>query len=117
MTDIGPGTILRCVSDKGNDEEPHLPRAFNLTVGALYTCDEIKDGSNYGTCHVCYLTCDPITLKEKSGGFWFGPWFFECVAYCVTLFRPLNDGDTSLAEQEIDINQRYPLYAPTKETV
>jgi hypothetical protein len=85
MTDIGPGTPLICI---------RRPKRFpvpedSLTVGALYTCRLIIERPGQGRC----INCDSrFSLKLREKDF--------AVNYCECLFRPLNDGDTSLVDAE-----------------
>lgn len=78
---IGPGTPLICINDwQGNGFDT------KLSTGALYFCETIN---SYKSCPLCKSDIG-ITLRGKT------VW-----AYSVCLFRPLNDGDTSLVENEI----------------
>lgn len=109
---IGPGTPLICISTgHTGDEEPWA----NLTLGAMYHCDEVIPPEDVETyCPDCSTPdCVPITLKEKRRRTIRG----QFVVYCTTLFRPLNDGDTSLVEDNANIEHIFSTHAPLKETV
>jgi hypothetical protein len=78
-TDIGPGTLLICI----NDAKEY--GCIELTKGAIYIVEKNKPRT--GPCDSC-RKMDAVILKGK-------PHY-----YCLCLFRPLNDGDTSLVENE-----------------
>jgi hypothetical protein len=92
---IGPGTPLICISL--GVSHARLDKGFDLTLGALYSCEEIIPADWIETlCPDCNKACDGLRLRGKLE---------ECslgykVVYCSTLFHPLNDGDTSLVEEE-----------------
>lgn len=96
--DVGPGTLLVCISN-GNGSK--IGDYYDLTVGAIYTVAEIIpfDPKSKLVCCECGERCRPFTLRQKLK-----PHDALLVVYCITLFRPLNDGDTSLvsAEEEIE---------------
>lgn len=94
---IGPGTPLICISET----QPSALFWFKppkLTNGALYFCEELytEDAHRSETC--CpWDSCGKIgirlkDIRTKAGG---------RPPYCPNLFRPLNDGDTSLVKNEV----------------
>lgn len=84
MTAIGPGTPLICV---------HAWPEYGLTEGALYTCDGVEPLPYNAPveCTACHGTGKALYYIRNRGP----------QPYCEKLFRPLNDGDTSLVETEI----------------
>ena len=92
MVEIGPGTALICIKwDMPEDADDVL------TVGALYFCEEVIDTDPY----ICpWDGCGTIGIGLKGKA-------CSCCnkhyPYCVSLFRPLNDGDTSLVETEKEL--------------
>lgn len=95
---IGPGTPLICVKwyeypDMRIDDRTHI-----LTEGALYICEFVADTPYDDMCpwDNCGITGIGVVGKGLRGNH---NW-----AYCPNLFRPLNDGDTSLVDAEKEKN-------------
>lgn len=97
--EIGPGTVLICLVSRHPTD---MPKAFHIFKGAIYICaevipgDECEEPCNYDGC-----TGPGITLKDKPVEFEEDGELWQYF-YCPNLFRPLNDGDTSLVENELD---------------
>jgi hypothetical protein len=90
MAEIGPGTIL--VATKWY-EPPNRPWWWNtlhpLTVGALYTCNEVHTDAGLSPCP--WDGCGQVGYKLRE----------ITRKYCPNLFHPLNDGDTSLVKDTV----------------
>lgn len=90
MSVIEPGVALVCIKDDttlGDDVEK------TLTQGSIYMCEEVHEADivqllTYGCCGFCGENPPRVHLVERD-------W-----CYCICLFRPLNDGDTSLVKDE-----------------
>lgn len=73
----------------------------------MYTVDEVvRKGRNYSGMFISKF--DSYRLKERPGEYGGCKW----IAYNVKYFKPLNDGDTSLVENEITIDDATPAKAP-----
>lgn len=93
MSEIGPGTPLICKSAaalKGHE--------VALTEGALYACSEVRPAEQtlpstkeFLYCSFCNAIKEHDFLRVRGQVVW----------YCPQRFRPLNDGDTSLVENEV----------------
>jgi hypothetical protein len=93
--EIGPGSILVCVDwfrPEGTYDKD--PEKSNLTVGAIYRCSEILDAGGLSRMQCPWDECGTrgVQLEGRS-----------IFCYCPNLFKPLNDGDTSLVENEKEI--------------
>lgn len=84
MTDIGPGTCLICIKGTAEPER--------LTKGALYVCEYIE-GNEIGNWEWEWDGCNCTSCIAVIG---------KEMEYCLCHFKPLNDGETSLVENEID---------------
>jgi hypothetical protein len=91
MITLGPGTPLICINADGADD---------LTQDALYTCEEIHGGEMDQQCEVCDgpVCVGRVHLVGKYFHHFLYGWGPLC--YCVMRFKPLNDGDTSLMDDE-----------------
>jgi hypothetical protein len=102
---IGPGMCVRCVRTW---KSMGHATSYDVTQDAIYFVEEVSRWS-YGTCPID--ACDrAIALRERpiimpSG---------HRLGYCISLFAPLDDGDTSLVEDEIV--EGGGIYQETKET-
>lgn len=100
MADLGRG-MVQCVKWYWPlDGKPGLECAA-LTEGALYFCEKLGDdvimSCPWDQCGHTY-----VLLRDR-----FCQCFNSEIAYCPNLFRPLNDGDTSLVDDEepLDIKE------------
>lgn len=100
---IGPGSLLVCTKVP---QDEFLPRGVTLTVGAIYTCQEVL--RSRVACPSDGCGHDGIALRERPRGlYWIGDGgFFERLhritpMFCPNVFRPLDDGDTSLVADEV----------------
>lgn len=83
---IGPGTALICIAKSSN---PYT-WSNKLTLQALYFCREVTQHKYNELCTTDACGTVGLRLKNRKG------------MYCPNLFRPLNDGDTSLVQDEIE---------------
>lgn len=101
MTEIGPGTPLICIN-----ANPPVGAVGSLcetlTLGALYTCLEVQSDPESLPCPWDQCGTTGIQLREKYCSCYATNW-----AFCPNLFRPLNDGDTSLVEDELESKNRH----------
>lgn len=99
--EIGKGSILICIKNEppsyGYQKEYALAP---LTVKAMYTVRMIFT-HNHGHCP--WDNCGHTGLFIEEKGFEGSkPGKVAYICYCPNLFRPLNDGDTSLVKDEKD---------------
>jgi hypothetical protein len=94
---IGPGMCVRCV--RTWKSMGHVTR-HDVTQGAIYFVERV-DVWSHGVCPID--ACDrAVALRERPAVMSSG----HRVGYCISLFAPLDDGDTSLVEDEIDQDAR-----------
>lgn len=94
---IGPGSIVVCTSAKQMLSD-FPPPGYRLTVGALYCVEAIRpwgDRCPVDDCHEGFVLKGRAMRGISMRGI--GP---VILGYCPSQFRPLNDGDTSLVENE-----------------
>lgn len=101
---IGPGTVLICIDDRPAPTGYNFPED-KLTKHAIYVCEKIVRSSSGTICPWDGCSEKGIILEGKQGTLRFG--FKVRPLYCPSLFRPLNDGDTSLVKDEINELERY----------
>lgn len=93
--DVGPGTPLVCIKWVRPEGATLGDACSKLTVDAIYICKEVGHES-VGTCPWDDCGKTWYSLEGKYCG---------ChnmdLPYCPNLFRPLNDGDTSLVDAEV----------------
>jgi hypothetical protein len=102
---VGPGTLLVCIKEIDPRDEAILPEA-KITVGAIYTLKDLVESRTHPGVF-------GYRLKERDGSYKdrFGN-TYEYIGYYASRFRPLNDGDTSLVENEITIDDATSTKAP-----
>lgn len=91
MTLIAPGAPLICIR-----EHPQVPDGLRKTVNALYFCETLGVSDDGQICP--YDGCGPIGIGLKG----FRTYFGMSIFHCPNDFKPLNDGDTSLVDDEVD---------------
>lgn len=105
MTAIGPGTLLRCIKAPSFTQPGY--DFLMTTVGSFYLCERVVD--SIFLCPEDGCGHEGLVLKDKSR--------FKCIdgcgtmhtaLYCPNLFRPVDDGDTSLVRDE----EIPPIHAP-----
>jgi hypothetical protein len=93
MTAIGPGTIVQCIRWPSDDPFFIFHPEVVLTVSALYMVSLVVERpQEIAACIHCRTRSAGVKLVEKNQG----------VNYCLCLFRPFNDGDTSLVADETE---------------
>lgn len=93
---IGPGSILICTSTALNEQR--IPE-LRLTMGALYCVAEMGPWAE-GVCDACGSCQAAVVLKGKDRIYRSHFSSHTLAGYCPSQFRPLNDGDASLVENE-----------------
>lgn len=101
MTALAPNMIVVCVKWRWPNGMDEIPASFAhgaLTEQAFYFCERLEETQDIGFSQTCpWDGCGTVWLglRDKLCG---------CcgthIPYCPNLFRPLNDGDTSLVKNE-----------------
>lgn len=101
---IGPGTMLVCVKFSRPFEGDNGPTCGDLTVGAIYRCRKVHTVQDIDVYPCPWDGCgaEAFLLEDR-----FCDCFNMWLPYCPNLFRPLNDGDTSLVEKECERDHSY----------
>jgi hypothetical protein len=102
--DVGPGTVLICIRGGWHGESWHKGKykIAKVTEGAIYICDGINNNPDIPG-FPSYRSGTSIYLKGKHEVVPFGPYKGRRCSWKLDRFRPLNDGDTSLVENEKEI--------------
>lgn len=98
--DIGPGMCVVCITEMTHNYGDCHPDFRQVTPNAIYFVEEVFD---HPIAYCPHDNCGSIglILKDRS------PWI-----YCPNIFKPLDDGDTSLVKAEKKQEVLTPTYAP-----
>jgi hypothetical protein len=98
--EIGKGSLVVCVNNHAPTQwYNRYYKTSPLTVGAIYQV--VKVHEQYSDRAQCpWDKCGTVGYWLRDKKSFTGRW----VKYCPNLFRPLNDGDTSLVENEKEID-------------
>lgn len=96
MEAIGPGTPLICVKFSWPFGHPPCDETrLDLDPGAMYFCEAVVEGDDM-ECPWDGCGRTGYAIQGKRCSCW-------SYIYCPNLFRPLNDGDTSLVNEKEDL--------------
>lgn len=96
MKPIGPGTLLRCVKSWTDGNLPEV----RVTEGSLYLCEAVEQHP-YQACPVDGCGFVGYLLQGKKYDCGYCSLTHEPM-FCPHLFAPMDDGDTSLVESELE---------------
>lgn len=117
--EIGPGSLVVCVEKLPEDDFVRTCPGVQLTPGSIYKVECIQKGWGHQNCPCGKDAGIGYRLVERPGPFETEFGTAEWLAYAPCLFRPLNDGDTSLVEGEKELEEAITRieYLPVKERV